>query len=279
MLVKNNWLSENLMDRITDSDAEDYFDVKARDFNVTLSPYNFKAKDFNTAVDEACKDIAGNHSDLYLAYSGGLDSEFVLRAFHRNGIKITPVIVCCGNEHENEYAYETCEELGIDYIKVEVTEDAFFKWYASAIRAPFNGIGFNATQLIFAADVVNKRGGTLITGDNILLDGDNYIEDSHYAWMSEWDFYADHNYKDLNIIPFFLYTPDLTYSMLPEEYGFWNDYKAKLYGIPNRRKLTALYSDDLMYKLNMLIQLLPDSKRTHYWSKSEILDIFNKVKE
>jgi hypothetical protein len=271
-IVYNNWITENLRNRITNPNS---------DYRVQLKPYKFKEKTFLEATDEVCEAIDKRFNNLFLAYSGGLDSEYVLRSFHRNGIKITPIIVCCGNEHENEYAYETCEELGIEYIKVEVSETFLFNWYSTKIHNLYNGVGINSTQVLFAADVVKNKyeNGTLIIGDNFLGDGDNPIEEEYYAQSSEWDAYVSNLYTSLNIIPFYMYTPELTYSMFPKENDFWNDYKAKLYGLPNRRKLRPLYSDDLLYKINTLDRTVSQVKRTHYWTKEQIFKIFDSCKE
>lgn len=281
MIVKNNWFQENLGERLNEYlFADDKLLMEpCKDFDAKFNLYEFREKSFDDAVDEACKEISEKYDNLFLAYSGGMDSEFVLRAFHRNGIKITPLIVCCGNEYENEYAYETCEELGIEYIKIEVTEEVFLNWWYSCIKKKFNGTGINSVQLLFAAEVATQRKGTLITGEHLLGQGDEIIEEENFSFSCEWDFYTDHNFKDLNIIPFFLYTPELTYSMFPlEENGFWNDYKSKLYKIPSRRKITPIYSDDLLYKINTIIKLIPDMKRTKVWSKTEIVETFNKYK-
>lgn len=283
MIVKNNWFQENLGERFNQymSAGDKLFSEPFKDFDVNFNLYEFQEKTFDEAVDSACKEISQKYKNLFLAFSGGMDSEFVLRAFHRNGIPITPIIVCYGNEYENEYAYETCEELGVNYIKVEVSDEVFFQCYYSCIIKKLSGVGENSTQLIFAAEVAKERKGTLITGEHLLGQGDDIIEEDYFAFCNEWDFYADHIYDgQLDIIPFFLYTPELTYSMFPSIYDLclWNEHKAKLYKIPLRRKLYPCYSNDIIYKINIVKQFVPQLKRGCFWSRNEILDIFNKFK-
>ncbi len=49
-------------------------------------------KDIVQASDEVAQDIARNYSNLYVGMSGGIDSEWIAKTFHRNGIPFTPII-------------------------------------------------------------------------------------------------------------------------------------------------------------------------------------------
>ena len=80
MITKNNWLATNLAERTINPTV---------DFELIINPYPFKKMDFNSAVEMTIKEIAGKYSNFYLGLSGGYDSEFVLRAFHKFGIPIT----------------------------------------------------------------------------------------------------------------------------------------------------------------------------------------------
>lgn len=275
-ILKNDWMSDNLHDRLEIK----FSDLNPNlDFEVKFNPYTFEQVEFHKAADQACREISEKYENLFLAYSGGLDSEYVLRAFHRNGIKVTPIIVCCGNEFENEYAYETCEELGIDYINVDVTEDVFFEWYARHIGVTLKGIGVHSTQKLFAAEVAKSKNGALVLGLNVLGDGDDIIDD--VAIMCEWDFYTNTLYEGVDIVPFFLYSQELTYSMIPDEQEIgnkWSNYKAKLYNLPRRRKLYPAYSNELEYRINMIKRVIPEHKIVCSWSRQDFFNIFNDFK-
>ena len=73
----------------------------------------------------------------------------------------------------------------------------------------------------------------------------------------------------------------LNYSMIPKDFSsevFWSDYKASLYSLPPRRKLRAIYSDDLQYKINILNWSVPNIIRTRCLSNEQILETFNNFK-
>ena len=265
MLTKNNWLQSNIKDRLID---------KSVNLQLSINLYPFKCMTFDEATDYTCKEIYKEYKNLYLALSGGLDSEYVLRAFHRNNISIQPIIVCCGNEKENEYAYKACNELQITPIVINVSEILFLEYFLKYIYA--NGaIGYNSTQKIFAHEYSYKNNGILLCGEHF-LGQDNLISDEQYSFIDEWDFYEDCNF-DGNIINFFLYTPELVYAIAPKVYMKWYEYKALIYNIEYRNKMKAKYSQELSLILRKLSK--PNSTKTSIvWTKQKFFDTFERYK-
>lgn len=263
MLTKRNWISSNILDR---------FINRSCDFQVNIFPYDFKELSFSEASDYACNEIYKEYKNLYLALSGGLDSEYVLRAFVRNNIPIQPIIVCCGNEEENHYAHLLCNELNISPIVINVSEKKFLEYYIKLIANNLGGVGYNITQVLFAAEYSMSNNGMLITGDNFLGDGVDLISDQKYALVGEWQFYTE----ALNMpnIDFFLYTPELAYSMMPKVYDKWNVYKSKLYCLTYRDKIRAKYSRLTIKILNHVSTPLCTKQYIATWSKDEFLDLF-----
>jgi hypothetical protein len=271
MKTKNDWINGNIAERITDPRSS---------FNITLNPYPFKKLDFNSAVKLTVNEISNSYSNLYLALSGGYDSEFTLRAFHKMNIPITPIIVCYANKAEREFAYKVCVELQIKYLEIHITDDDYLNYYTENIYKKFNGAGHNATQSGFAAEYVATNGGTLIIC-NHLIGEYGIISDDEFASSSEWDFYLENIYPDTNIINFFLYTAELAYSMMPEHNGdTWQNYRQKLYNIKYRDKIRPEYSIHVELKLKELHSKRPafKYKTVDKWSRSEICNIFEKVK-
>lgn len=262
MLTKNNWYSSNLGDRLVD---------KSSDFHAFIRPYNFKKMNFNDASEMTALEIAQTYPSLFLSYSGGLDSEYLLRLFHRLNIPVKPIIVCCGNEIENKYAHNTCNELNIEPIVINVTEEEFLENFKKNIYDLVNGVGIHSTQPIFAIEYVAKHSGTLLMGDHLIGDDENLISEEEFVSSNEWDFYSDYYAPNTIVIDPFLYTLELTYSMLPVNLNIsWMEHKSLLYGIPPRKKHRAIYSDRLTTELiNLARNRVPLKKVSEYWSKNE----------
>lgn len=267
MITKNNWITSNLPDRYTNPNT---------DFLLTFNPYPFKKLKFEDAVELTVKEIASKYSNFYLALSGGYDSEFILRTFHKFDISIKPIIVKCGNDAESAYAYKACRELNITPIEITITDDQFIEYFYEKIYKKFNGIGFHATQVLFAAEYVEKQGGTLLTGGHFI--GTNHTNISH-DWGStcEWDFYTDYIYPAVNKIDFYLYTIELIYSMFPDHTdGNWSYYKHKLLGLEYREKIRPVYSKELVARLRAILGKREDFRHVveYEWTKEEFDKIF-----
>lgn len=266
MLTKNNWLQSNIKDRLIDNSVN---------LQLSISLYSFYDMSFDEATNYTCDEIYKEHKKLYLALSGGLDSEYVLRAFHRNNIPIQPIIVCCGNEKENEYAHTVCNELNITPIVLDVSERSFLEYFLQYIYKN-GGIGYNSTQRVFAHEYAYKNDGILITGENFLGDANQIINDYEYAFINEWDFYEELSFNQ-NYINFFLYTAELAYAIAPKDYMKWNEYKSLIYNINKRNKFKAVYSSELSLILQNLCK--PNYNKTSIiWTKQKFFDTFEKYK-
>ena len=270
MVTKNNWFTSNLAERFTNPES---------DFLLNLNPYPFKKIDFNLAVELAVKEIGSKYTNLYLGLSGGYDSEFVLRAFHKFGIPIIPVIVHFCNEAETKFAHQACKELGITPIVITITEDQFVEYFYEKIFKQLNGVGFHSTHGLFVAEYVEKNKGTLITGGHFIGTYHTNVADD-YSSTCEWEFYAGYLYPAVNKIDFYMYTPELTYSMFPEtDEGGWSDYKHKLLGLEYREKIQPVYSAELISRLRKLLG--PRDNFNHIfkydWTREEWDKIFEKA--
>jgi hypothetical protein len=270
MITKNNWITSNLPERLTNRETN---------FLLTFNLYSFKKMDFESAVELTVKEITSKYSNFYLALSGGYDSEFILRTFHKFNIPITPIIVCYGNEVERAWAYKACAELGITPVEITITDDQFVEYFYEKIYKQFNGIGFHATQVLFAAEYAEKHNGTLLTGGHFI--GTNHTNISEdWGSTSEWDFYTGYLYPTVNKIDFYLYTIELIYSMFPDHTdGNWSYYKHKLLGLEYREKVRPVYSKELVERLRKLLGRREDFRHIvdYEWTREEWYKIFENV--
>jgi len=270
MVTKNSWLTCNLEERFKNPES---------DFLLNLNPYPFRKMDFDLAVEKAVKEIGSKYSNLYLGLSGGYDSEFILRAFHKFDIPIIPVIVHFCNEADTTFAHKACKELGITPVVITITEDQFVEYFYEKIFKQLNGIGFSATHTLFVAEYAEQNNGTLITGGNFIGTYHTKIAND-YSSTTEWDFYSGYLYSTVNNIDFYMYTPELSYSMFPEtDEGDWSEYKHKLFGLAYREKNQPIYPKEMIARLRSML-----GPREHFnhiykydWTREEWDKIFEQA--
>ena len=267
IISENNWINDNF----TESGLTSDYAVK---FNL----YEFKPQDFDTAAREAAVKISKKYKNLYVGLSGGIDSEYVLVCFHKLNIPIIPLVILCnGNQEESKYALKICENLNLKPVIIECSDEEILNICVNFISKKLNGIGFESATRTIAANYVKNNNGTLICGDHVLGDGDeNLIKDSEYS-MNEYDGYNSAHYGDE--IGFYLYTPELTYSMisgntLDGENMSWKEYKSKLFELEMRDKMHYIYPERIQ-KINDAMNVSSKKFKTGIqWKKNDILDIF-----
>ena len=100
-------------------------------FDIVMRPSIRPHKSFH---DELCLNAEYIHANrdgrLYLFYSGGIDSEYVLEVFLSKKINITPVIVKLEpnlNSYDIDLAIEFCKSRNIEYILIDINFEEFVK--------------------------------------------------------------------------------------------------------------------------------------------------------
>lgn len=252
MSTHNNWLTTNIADRLT---------VKNTDFRCRLSLYPFERMDFHDACSMTAKLIAAKHPKLYLSLSNGIDSEYVLKCFLRNGIDITPVIVL---PREQITAFDItlamCDDLGIKPVIMPVTHMDVIKRFYQSIVKPVYGYGINSTYNLFAADYARAHSGFLVTGDHLLGDDADTVQMIEAA---EWDFYLDVSHGFNSYSPFFTYTIETIYAMTYEmDATTSDDFRHRLYGLDFRPKFKYIYDckyDEVFSKIRKSRLVTPNS--------------------
>ena len=139
-------------------------------FRIEIDPPVNKTPDFL----QECLDVAEYVYDhkqgkLYLMYSGGVDSEFVLNVFLQLGIEIIPVIIKLNpgyNEHDVKYAFDFCASKGLDPLIIDMDFDQFVK--LGTIVDIANEHKIATYQLPSTFHCLNKLEGTIVMGSHSL---------------------------------------------------------------------------------------------------------------
>lgn len=137
---------------------------------------------------------------LYIMYSGGLDSEFVLSVFLELGMDVTPVIIRMGNynEHDIKYAIEFCQARNIIPKIIDIDFDKF------VTSEKILEVAIQSRSMLYhrpvTAYVASQLDGTVVLGD-----GEPYIrlDNNTNTWnleVDEHDF-AVCNYLLLHQVP------------------------------------------------------------------------------
>lgn len=200
---------------------------KTYDFKVTINtfPVNY------TSLEDACikraKKIYCDHKRLYLSYSGGLDSEYVLKIFNKAGVPIIPVIISTEfNKEEVEYAIKYCKNNNIDYRLIELPAEKFieklyYKTYAKGLYTLLGGV----------PDLVHDYfGGTVITGSPSF----SCDEDPNMLEICEYELY-EHGGNVIN----FMFDPEILCAIAIEldPKVSTQEAKIKMYGLEPRSKM------------------------------------------
>jgi len=229
------WLEQNLKQRLTNPCLD--FDVK---FNIT----GFSDISFADALEQVCSELK-QMGDLYLGLSGGMDSEFICRVLHKHGVKFEPIITLYNNKEESDFAVSLCEELGIEPIVHQISHKKIFESHKKYLVDILNGCGDYAILAILAAEYVSHNGGgTFISGEHFILDGEDIIKNMNYfTHLAEYDFYNYVLFENVKCIDPLLHYPEIPRHMLKcgyenQEYS-WNQIRSEIYNIVPREKARA----------------------------------------
>ena len=222
MATENNWLTTNIKDI-------------HKPFSVLINNPEYEIMSFEEASKIVVEKISKKYNNIYIPLSGGMDSEYVLNCFVKNNVNVTPIIInSTGNKEESSYAFAKCKEYDITPVVIYKKEIELFKCYVDEIYKKINGPGYNSTFALIATKYSKTMCGISVIGEH------------GYDGVNEWDFYNDAILGEEASINFFMYTPEIFYAM---KRAYNNEphqqFKSKLYGIPNRPKMTYKYTKEM----------------------------------
>jgi hypothetical protein len=123
-------------------------------------------RDITAVSNEIAQELYDTYGKIYVGMSGGIDSEWVAKSFHRQGIPFTPIIYEAEdlNAADSWWAHKWCADNGVK----EITYKEYIFQYIKGIvelgsndclRTP--GGPYVTTRL---ARYVEDQGGVLVTG-------------------------------------------------------------------------------------------------------------------
>lgn len=208
-----------------------------------------KQLNFQEAADYTAHMICQKYNDIHIAFSGGIDSEFVAKVFLRNKLKFTPIILLnATNEHESWYAFKFCRDNNlelkiIDYRGYDKHQELLKKTMRKSLKLgvkPNASIISNLLSDMVDAPILTGAGDCYCRVD-INDVNKPYNEIIGFVEITEMDFYVLLENKD-QPGPFFCYTPEILLTSLtdldPTE--SLQVSKAKLYDVIPRPKMNGV---------------------------------------
>lgn len=134
-------------------------------FRVWFSPTPFVAASLLDNAKRVAMQVSTTSNPIFLSLSGGLDSEFVLKAFSHIGASITPVVVVSPfNVVESTYALSLCDLYNVSPVVLRYdSKPAFIAELYNRARQ-YNVHSLISCVTILAAEYAVSQGGDLITG-------------------------------------------------------------------------------------------------------------------
>jgi len=188
-------------------------------WTIDIQPPKKKVKSFYEEAMYAAEYIYANkQGKLYLLYSGGMDSEYVLNLYLSAGMDVTPVIIKLSpgyNDYDIKYAFEFCETKGIKPLVVDIDFDDFVK--SGKCLDIANSIECPSYHVSATMHVAGQLDGTVILGND-----PPYLKSREGVWYLE-ELQIIHSilrYFRQNKVhgtPYFLsYTPEMMLSWMLE---------------------------------------------------------------
>lgn len=231
----------------------------------------------NESIQAALLIYENRTSPLTLLFSGGLDSEYMIRIFEKAKIPFNVAIITYGNynHHDTKFAFDFCQSRNIKPTVVDIDIEKFIqggKIYEIAHTAKCC-----AYQMPSVMHGITKLDGTII-----MANGEPYVKkyDDSWRWQETEKVNSYMNWYNINNIdgtPDFLrYTPEMTLSFLENptiKEIVENDNLGKLSTRTSKHKL---YSKEFSFMPRPKFTGWEELEKTKYYNL--IQEEFNKLK-
>jgi len=215
MLCKDSWIDLSWDGKATRT--------KKENLKVTFKKRAKNLMDFDKACDQAANEIYQTSKNLYIALSGGSDSEYVASCFLRNNIPFTPLIIDYKKyqnkfpQYELWYAYQWCKKHQVQpkivNLDVYPSSDEERQHYDKIKPRLFNG-GITSG---FLSTIMKELNGNLVTGAQLEYYPDHeqmtYLEPQLGEYngfvLEESDYYLEVIDQDRHPWAFFYWSPEV----------------------------------------------------------------------
>jgi hypothetical protein len=207
LIYENDWLTTNVLDFKINKDIEEV--------RCEFVPGDFEESSFVDAGIKVANTIKNKYEHIYVAYSGGNDTTFIVNTLHSVGANFTPIAIEAEHTTEElQRAYSNCKRLGLDLVVLdfmgEEKEQSLKRLFNHYILDRCNYSGMVAVSIFFFLiihDYIKQihTDAILITGEHIRFPFGRHIC---------WDFFMDIWEKEAeSILMFMMYNQHISYEM------------------------------------------------------------------
>ena len=234
---------------------------------------------FDQAADYTAQLIHKNYKNLYLALSGGLDSEYVAKVLLRNQIPFTPVVVAFKKTQEHYYALEWCRTNNVTPLILDFDEDEVdYVRYCHAVTRQHRIHSVSNLMSCYIANLIKEFDGHLITGDATITGlTEDYNDAAGDMYQVYWfEFLVELVHPNQHPGGFFFYTPELALSYAMNVDTTLNDASARtnLYHVAYRPKTfppAVPLSQELRNKMKVAARELNMRETGCEWTKEKFI--------
>lgn len=266
MIVENDWLTTNIKEKAKNNTL---------DFSIKIKSYDYQKVSFDVACANLCNKIISINKDIFVGFSGGIDSEFVVRKLMKHNIPFTAIVArTCTNRYEMMYAENFFRENpNINKIILDISNPKlFFEKYIDICKT-FNVAAVGSVGAIESAKFAKQQNGIFILGEH-LIGTKHDLNNTLMIESAEWDHYYDVLVGGETVLPFFTYDLPIVQSYVSEFNSFSHDtFKSSLYSLPFRPKFKYTFENIRLYDvfLNINRRLKNSGKSVVEMTKDKLL--------
>jgi hypothetical protein len=193
------------------------------DFDIRLNPtQKSKILSFNEAANNVAIDLSNNYSNLYLAMSGGTDSEYIAETFKRLDINFTPIIFELDelNYLDVWHAHRWCKINNYKPVVIKYDLASYTEVVLTQLKEFYTRTAGGTAVLRIIRDYVRKHNGSLVTGGGDL----EYFPDPTFFHPSPiavgYDKKIENSLREPIIEGFVMNEPDLIRDIMMHEMPF-----------------------------------------------------------
>lgn len=202
---------------------------------------------FQQAADYTAKIICKEYDNLYLAMSGGMDSEYIADVLYRNHIPFTPVVVPLPNTDYHLYALQWCRSHNIEPWILDYNHNKVLAVTTSIASRVHNYVGV-ASLISYIASEVEAKNGHLISGST-----GNWFT----VGFKISSFIVDVYHAVKHPSTFFVHTPEILLAAVTE----------LDFSVPEDQARSKLYNISLKTKDVSSFLSVSDMNKIHYVTK------------
>lgn len=253
-------------------------------FSVQITPYNFTEIGFHQACENVANKIAALGKQIFIGFSGGADSEYVVRTFNKLNIPFTTLtVVSESNNIEMRYARRLYRKLpNVNKTYLQLTTKEYAQIYVNLVKT-FNFPAINIVYGYKASQFAKANNGIFVTGDTLISNQYKINNDNAFSvGFCEWDYYYDLIDSSLTV-PFFQYDTTVAYAAVKRFNKMKEaEFKEFLYGdsVIYRPKLKQNYGlklTEFQNTINKTITTIPMSEQN--FTKTEFMQFLEPFKQ